>query len=275
MKQLMLSPPLRKSRRFFHRVIVALSILTLTIRLLDPAESPVSLSVQMSIWFIFLVHATLYTRIIYKVHNVWRYHRDEWFAIVFWNPLTISINGPPPSLDLAHRIIEHAALVSQFLGLMAHVWIVARSFTSQWGKHPFFCGALCMVSITALIAALLKEYEPATFPDWPTTLWFCLETISTVGYGDVVPHGLSARILSFVLIVFGGGVYTVVLAFIGQWLIDRVEWRHPIHRKRDLRKQSSTPTTEELLTELIQKVDLLQKTVDNLSSRDKSTPPDE
>lgn len=199
---------------------------------------------------------------VYNVRNVWRYHRDEWAIILFWNPLTFSINGPPLSIELIPRIIEHAALVSQFIGLLAHFWIIARSFRSQWGKHPLFCAVLCVVSITVLTGALLREYEPATFHDWPVTLWFCLETVSTVGYGDVVPHTLSARFLSFVLILFGGGVHSVLLAFVGQKLIDIVEWRHPVHRKRDLRKPASSPTTEELLVELIQRVDTLQRRLD-------------
>lgn len=223
------------------------------------------------IWFIFLIHATVYTRNVYDVRNVWRYHRDEWVIILFWNPLTIAVNGPPESLDIVHRVIEHAALVSQFVGLLAHCWIVARSFRSQLGKHPLFCAVLCVVSVTLLIAALLKEYEPTTFSDWPITLWFCLETISTVGYGDVVPHSLSARFLSFVLIVFGSGVHGVVLAVVGQRLINLVEWRHPVHRKKDLRKQpAASQTTDELLAQLIQQVSSLQSQISDLSKAQRS-----
>ncbi len=265
-----ISPAFRKSRRLVNRVIIALSISTLIIRLIDPCVSTGSFVFQSLVWFVFLIHATIYSSKAYNIRPFWRFHQEEWVIILLWNPVSISMNGPSASLDMAHRLIEHTALVCQFLGLLAHFWLVARSFRKEWGQHPLFCAALCVCSITGLIATLLREYEPTTFTDWPTTLWFCLETISTVGYGDVVPHGLSAKFLSFALIIFGGGVHSVLLAFVGQRLIDLVEWRHPLQRNRDLKK-SASPSTDELLVELIAKVESLQSQLEAQNSQQQLT----
>lgn len=255
--------PWRSTRRQANRLIIALSVATLLIRLIDPSVSRVSFIIQSLIWMTFLFYATLYSSKAYNSHPFWHLHRAEWVIICLWNPLTFALHADTPALDTFHRVVEHVALIFQFSGLVAHVWIVGRAFRKQWGQHPLFCALLCIFSIVGLTSTLLMEYEPTTFTNWPVTLWFCVETISTVGYGDVVPQGISARLLSFALIVFGGGVHAIVLALVGQMLLDLVEWRHPIERKRDRRKPAR-PSDSEMLITLHAKLDELQSQMETL-----------
>ena len=47
-------------------------------------------------------------------------------------------------------------------------------------------------------AALLRVLEPQTFPGYGRALWFLFETITTIGYGDVVPTTLACRVITVV-----------------------------------------------------------------------------
>lgn len=50
--------------------------------------------------------------------------------------------------------------------------------------------------------------------DLPTALYYAVETMSTVGYGDIVPHTLHARMFTVSLIVLGISVFATTLSLI-------------------------------------------------------------
>ena len=43
-------------------------------------------------------------------------------------------------------------------------------------------------------------------------IWWALATVSTVGYGDIVPHTLGGRMLGALLIVVGLGLFAIITA---------------------------------------------------------------
>jgi voltage-gated potassium channel len=56
--------------------------------------------------------------------------------------------------------------------------------------------------------------EPKTFPTvWPG-MWWSLETVTTVGYGDVVPVSTAGRIIASFLLLGGLAFLTVIIAMI-------------------------------------------------------------
>jgi voltage-gated potassium channel len=59
------------------------------------------------------------------------------------------------------------------------------------------------------ISAIILKIEPDNFHSFFDSLWWVIVTISTVGYGDVVPHSVLGRSLAMVAIL--GGVIAVSL----------------------------------------------------------------
>ncbi len=53
----------------------------------------------------------------------------------------------------------------------------------------------------------LRLAEPETAPDIGSALWWSITTLSTVGYGDVVPTSEPGRAIASVLMVFGVGAF--------------------------------------------------------------------
>ena len=61
----------------------------------------------------------------------------------------------------------------------------------------------------ALLARLIAESD---FPTFGRALWWAIQTVTTVGYGDVVPTSTEGRIVAAVLMVVGFATLTLVTA---------------------------------------------------------------
>jgi Ca2+-binding EF-hand superfamily protein len=77
---------------------------------------------------------------------------------------------------------------------------------------PFFLVCL-LVSFFAGVLYWLEE-ETGTFVDVPEVMWFCIVTISTVGYGDVSPLTPQGRAFGTIFILFGLTAFAMPLGVI-------------------------------------------------------------
>jgi len=73
-------------------------------------------------------------------------------------------------------------------------------------------GSIAAVSI--LVGNLVYMIEPETFNNAFMGVWWSLVTMSTVGYGDIVPHTTGAMILAGVLILVGICTFAMMTAVI-------------------------------------------------------------
>lgn len=65
--------------------------------------------------------------------------------------------------------------------------------------------------------------EPKTFPTAWLGMWWALETVTTVGYGDVVPVGTTGRIIASFLLLGGLAFLTVIIAMITGGFVARYQ----------------------------------------------------
>jgi len=73
-------------------------------------------------------------------------------------------------------------------------------------------GTIGLVSL--LVGNLVYLVEPETFGNAFEGLWWSLVTMSTVGYGDVVPHSVLGKVLGGVLILIGILMFAMVTAVV-------------------------------------------------------------
>ena len=72
-------------------------------------------------------------------------------------------------------------------------------------------------------AMALRIVEPDTGKSLMDSLWWSLITVSTVGYGDIVPQTDVGRVVAAVLVFFGIGVFGYVAGFMGSLMEDPEE----------------------------------------------------
>ena len=73
---------------------------------------------------------------------------------------------------------------------------------------------LCIYAFSALIYQLEHAAQPAVFSSIPATFWWAIETLTTIGYGDMIPITMAGRFFAGLIFVFGIGVFALPMAII-------------------------------------------------------------
>lgn len=71
------------------------------------------------------------------------------------------------------------------------------------------------VFIAAIAFMDVEGYGPERLED---ALWWAMVTVSTVGFGDVIPATTGGRLVASALMVFGVGIFASAAAIIADWL---------------------------------------------------------
>ena len=137
-----------------------------------------------------------------------------------WMNLIIIIFGIPIILEGG----EMAAALRGMRVLIALQVFVNASSTFRVLLARNHLGTTMGVSLIIMIVAglLMAGIDPAVESAWEG-IWWAWVTITTVGYGDVVPVSAEGRILGAVLILLGVGLFAVLTASFSVLFISRTE----------------------------------------------------
>ena len=76
-------------------------------------------------------------------------------------------------------------------------------------KIIVFLGALAVMVVIVASLMYLIEGTEGGFVDIPTAIYWCVVTITTVGYGDIVPQTILGRTLAALLMIMGYAIIAV------------------------------------------------------------------
>lgn len=82
---------------------------------------------------------------------------------------------------------------------------------------------ICLVVLVGAIAVLAAEFNNSNsmIKDFFDAIWWSLVTITTVGYGDLVPITFWGRIIGIIFIFLGFTIFSIFTAFIASSFIDK------------------------------------------------------
>jgi voltage-gated potassium channel len=106
---------------------------------------------------------------------------------------------PKPVVGGLHRFAQRATL-PRAIGLIAAYAIV----------------------FTLVAAAIERLVEPQTFKSYGLACWWAVQTITTVGYGDVTPHSAAGRGVAAAVMITGIALVPAVTSIIVAILIERL-----------------------------------------------------
>ncbi len=88
----------------------------------------------------------------------------------------------------------------------------------------YVAASVTLIVLTASLAVLDAERgSRGPIQSYGDALWWSIETVTTVGYGDMFPVTVAGRVVAAMLMLTGIGVLGVVTASVASWLVQRVE----------------------------------------------------
>jgi voltage-gated potassium channel Kch len=111
---------------------------------------------------------------------------------------------PPPDRRLL-GMVERSLFVQQPLTARRAAWIIAAA----------------TVSLTVAAGLAVWLFDHKEFENLNDGLWWSLQTVTTVGYGDIVPKQTAGRLIGAVLMLNGIALITVISAAVTATLIEQ------------------------------------------------------
>ncbi|HET6642158.1 MAG TPA: potassium channel family protein [Gaiellaceae bacterium] len=103
------------------------------------------------------------------------------------------------------------------------------------------------ILLVAIAGVLARVVEGETFTSLGLAYWWAMETVTTVGYGDIVPHTLPGRLVGTLLMLTGIALIPTLTSVIVSTLVSK-------------RRQEEQERLEDMLTRVEQRLqDLEQK----------------
>ena len=108
---------------------------------------------------------------------------------------------------------------------------VERRMTKFLREPPSVRGAAgTIVTATAIVVVaggvLIRFLDHSEYSDVWVGMWWALQTVSTVGYGDVTPHHVSGRIVASFVMLEGIAFLAIVTAAITSTFVARATEEH-------------------------------------------------
>lgn len=126
--------------------------------------------------------------------------------LLTWLPLFIF-----GDVHLAIRLLR----VMRLLKLIRYLRALHLFLSSLEDTIDSLLVVVCAILIIILIAGnVIHAIEPETFPDAFIGSWWGLVTMTTVGYGDIVPHTAIGKIIAAVLMITGITMFAMLTATI-------------------------------------------------------------
>jgi voltage-gated potassium channel len=79
------------------------------------------------------------------------------------------------------------------------------------------------IAVTLGAAFVVEVFSPNSFNSFGDALWWAAQTVTTVGYGDVVPQTSGGRVVAVFVMVFGVAAVSLTTAIVTSGFVARAQ----------------------------------------------------
>jgi voltage-gated potassium channel len=87
--------------------------------------------------------------------------------------------------------------------------------------------AFVLICITLLAALAVRLFARGEFTSYGESVWWAAQTVTTVGYGDIIPKTPFSKTIAVLVMVFGISTVSLTTAVITSVVISSMQKRHP------------------------------------------------
>lgn len=118
--------------------------------------------------------------------------------------------------------IVRIAKIGRYYASLQLIRAVLRDRREELVLTTALMGMLLVLSGSAMYYCE-HEAQPQQFPDIPSTLWWAVTTLTTVGYGDVFPVTAQGKFVASVIAVLGIGMFALPTGILGAGFVEAIQ----------------------------------------------------
>jgi voltage-gated potassium channel len=220
--------------RAFDKAIVAVILLSVVVVIADsvPAlRSRFRAGFDVLEWFFTALFTLEYIARIVSVQRPWRYMRS-FFGVV--DLLSVLPTYLAFLLPQTHALIDVRILrllrifrIFKLTDYVAEYQMLGEALAASRRKILVFLSAVLMVVLILGTLLYVIEGPEHGFKDIPTSVYWAITTITTVGFGDITPQTDAGRFIASVIMLIGWGTLAVPTGIVTAEMTVR---RFPAHR---------------------------------------------
>ena len=138
----------------------------------------------------------------------------------FYLPMLISVDLRALRLLRLMRLMR-IFKVSRYTNALSSIAAVLKSKSSQLISSTFVVMLLLLVS-SMIMYSVENPAQPEVFTNAFSGLWWAVSTLTTVGYGDIVPITAFGKVLSGVIALLGIGLIAVPTGIISAGFMEHI-----------------------------------------------------
>lgn len=202
-------------------------------------------------WVVFIFFVITYVIELLLVEDRWRFIGQNWSL-----PLIILAGVP---------ILLEYKILSQPLAALRPILAIYILFPSIKTLISFFLDGnlrttlLGAAVVVVIFGVLVAGVDPGVKTAWDG-MWWAVATVSTIGYGDVVPTSALGRVLGVLLVILGLAIFVIITANILAFTLKK-ETRKIAKEEKDIKKL--VDEVHELKEQQVKQNKLLEKIFKN------------
>ncbi len=128
-------------------------------------------------------------------------------------------------------------------------------------EHPssirYAVAAITSFTVFAVVlgAVVVRVFDRSEYPTFGSALWFTLQTVTTVGYGDVTPAEPVGRVVASIVMLTSIGLITVITAAVTSTFVAAAA-------RRDARSSDDADSTRRNFDELVLRLERIERALD-------------
>jgi len=245
-------------------ILVLLALLAVFVQLLlFYSESDIDTHwVSVLVWIIFTAELLVN---LFNVTHKWRYLKQNWM-----NVLIVVVAFPWIAWGSDWAVVIRSLRLLLFLRFFAHFYKDAVAVLNRHKLGQILLTAAFLIVGSGGMFAYIEDREILD------GIWYSLVTVTTVGYGDVVPQTESGRIFGGFLILFGVVLFSLVTANISAFLIgsgqrkqerEILEYVHSMEQQMEQQAKENQQHVESIVKHMTKEIRELKEEIKELNSQ--------